>query len=263
MAKFIFTEVRLRTFFETNPAKLCWDETQRGLAAYATASGQITLFCQFRVGPRRRKKSLGRLGEISLQQARSMAAQYGVAGRHFRDLIKEQRQAQARLVTLGDAYLAHREALVRKGASQATLRLNAANWRLRLSRHQNRPLTSLTRKEVRDWHQGWEGVGAAGANNCARMLKTIIQFAIRHLDVDINVNPAIAITHLPQVNHRPVLALSELPAFWQAVEKTENPSHGAYWKLLLFTGLRRTDAASINGRYPRGQGAQAETKRWH
>jgi hypothetical protein len=79
MAKFAFTQASLRTFFEAHPRKLAWDETQRGLAAYATSSGQVTLFVQFRVGARQRKKVLGRLGEISLPQARTMAAEYGVA----------------------------------------------------------------------------------------------------------------------------------------------------------------------------------------
>jgi integrase len=244
MAKFAFTRVSLKAFFEAHHHELAWDETQRGLAAYSTSAG-ITLFVEFRVGAKQRKKALGRLGELTIQQARTKAAEYNVAGRHGRDILEEQRRAAHREVTLGDAYLAHREALVRKGASKTTLALTATNWRLRLARHCNRPLTSLTRKEVREWHQGWKSIGAAGANNCARMLKTIITFGIKHLDVDINVNPAAAITHFPQINHRPVLTVSDLPTWWQAVERIENASHRAYFKLLLFTGLRRMDAASI------------------
>jgi integrase len=59
------------------------------------------------------------------------------------------------------------------------------------------------------------------------------------------INPAIAITHFAQVNKRDVLTVSQLPAFWAAIEQIENPSHRASFKLLLFTGLRRTDAATI------------------
>jgi integrase len=77
------------------------------------------------------------------------------------------------------------------------------------------------------------------------MLRTIINHAIRHLDVDLAINPAVAITHFEQVNKRDLLALGDLPVWWAAVEKIENPSHRAYFKLLLFTGLRRMDAASI------------------
>jgi hypothetical protein len=160
MSKFTFTNAALKSFFEANPSKTCWDKTQRGCGAYQVRStGAITLFCQWRFGPRQMKKALGRLGEISLQQARQMAAEYGVAGRHGRDVLNEQRQAQAKAVTLGDAFLAHREALTKKGASAATLRLYASQWRLRLAKHQGRPLTSLTRKELREWHQSWGQAG--------------------------------------------------------------------------------------------------------
>jgi integrase len=42
-----------------------------------------------------------------------------------------------------------------------------------------------------------------------------------------------------------MLPLSDLLVWWTAVEKLENPSHRAYFKLVLFTGLRRRDAATI------------------
>jgi integrase len=245
VSKFVFTAASLKAFHDANPQKIGWDKTQRGLGSYSSSSGAITLFCHFRIGSRQRKKAVGRLGEISISEARTLAAQYGVAGRHGRDLLEEQRQAQAKTVTLGDAYLAYQEGLRRRGASPNTLAQNAVQWRLRLAKHQSRAVATLTRAEVRGWHEGWQKAGAAAANNAARMLKTILNHAIKKLDVDIALNPATAIEFFPQRNRRGVLALCDLPAWSQAVATIQNPSHRAYWKLLLFTGLRRTDAASI------------------
>jgi integrase len=77
------------------------------------------------------------------------------------------------------------------------------------------------------------------------MLRTIMNYAIRKLDADIHINPATAIEYFPQRNKQDLLALSDLPVWWAAVERIGNPSHRAYFRLLLFTGLRRMDAASI------------------
>ena len=44
---------------------------------------------------------------------------------------------------------------------------------------------------------------------------------------------------------RDVLPFEHLGEWWQAVNGLENPSQRAYWKLLLFSSLRRMDAACI------------------
>ena len=62
---------------------------------------------------------------------------------------------------VSDAYVAYVEALKRKGASPNTLRLNRQNWRLRLSKHQGREITSITRADVRSWHATWGKSGHA------------------------------------------------------------------------------------------------------
>lgn len=174
-----------------------------------------------------------------------MAAEYGVAGRHGRDVLDEMRKAERSRITLGDAYLAHHESLIRRNASKGTLSLNASQWARRLAKHQNRALSSLTRGELREWHEGWRKAGVTAANNTARMLRTILNHAIRKHDADIHIDPATAIEYFPQRNKRDLLHPSDLPAWWAAVARIENPSHRAYFKPLLFTGLRRMDAASI------------------
>jgi integrase len=72
-----------------------------------------------------------------------------------------------------------------------------------------------------------------------------LNYAIKTLDAGININPATAIEYFPKKNRRDLLPPSDLPVWWTAVEKLENPSHRAYFKLVLLTGLRRKDAASI------------------
>jgi hypothetical protein len=138
--KFPFTIASVKAALEGKPrGALIWDETQRNLGAYATGNG-ISLFCQFRVGRIAKKKVLGRLGEISIQAARAMTAEYVVAGHHGKDVLEDQRRASQKALTLSDAYASYIEALVRRGSASGTLKLHDCNWRLRLEKHGGRPL---------------------------------------------------------------------------------------------------------------------------
>ena len=249
MPKFVFTQASLTKWFEANPRGLCWDRTQRGLGCYGTSSG-ASLFCMFRVGARQKKKVLFRLGEGSIQQARTMTSEYLTSGRHGKDVLAEtaeaQRAAQRGALTLNDAYAAYVEALTRRGAATGTLQLHDCNYRLRLAKHGDRQIASLTRGELREWHNAWgKTTGPTGANNTARMLRAILNHALRKLETDLTFNAATAIEMFAQRNKRPILALADLPAWATEVGKIPNANRRAFWLLVLFTGCRRSDAASI------------------
>jgi integrase len=65
------------------------------------------------------------------------------------------------------------------------------------------------------------------------------------LEADIQLNPVTAIEFYAQKNRRPMLALEDLPAWAADVGKMGNVNRRCFWFLCLFTGLRRTDCASI------------------
>jgi integrase len=115
----------------------------------------------------------------------------------------------------------------------------------RLAKHQPQPLSSITKTEVRAWHQAWRPAGPCAANRAALLLSTLFNYAIKKTDPDLLGNPCAAIDLFPKWLKREVLPFDQLPAWWAAVNALPNSSHAAYWKLLLFTGLRRNDAASI------------------
>ena len=242
--KFTFTHASLRKFFEANGKAICWDATTRGLGAYARSDGGITLFCMWRVGSRLKKKALFHLGERSLQEARTMCAEYTISGRHGKDVLAEQRQASHQALTLLNAYEAHRQSLIRRGASERSIAFNASNWKLRLEKHGSRTLSSITKSEARNWHEGWlrAGAGPTGSNNTARLLRTVISYAIRKLDVDIT-NAAIGIEFFKQRNRRE--AVDDLPAFWAALDTVGNPLIAGFYRIAILTGLRRNDILSM------------------
>lgn len=245
--KFQFTQAAVKAWGETaKPGELAWDSVQRGLCCYVTSSG-VSLMGVWRVGRTQRKKVLFRLHEGSIQQARTMAAEWLTAGRHGRDVLQDQQRASQRALTLSDAYSSYVDALVRRGSSPLTLKLHECNYRLRLAKWGSRPLASFSRQECRDLHNSWRraGAGPAGSNNTARLLKSVFSHALRKLETDLTFNPATAIEMFEQRNLRKTLSLTDLPRWGEAVGRMTNVNRRCLWLLICFTGLRRTDACSI------------------
>jgi integrase len=242
-----FTHASLAKFFEERPTGICWDET-RGLGSYKTGRGDIMLFVQYRLGNgKQRKKTLGKLQELPLPEFRALALKYTMAARHGEDLVEAQRIKDAPRLTLSEAYEAYCMSLKRKGASPATLSLNAQNYGKRLERLAGRELASLTRTEVRAFHASW---GKAGhftvANQTLRLLRTIINFSRKRLDAaDLHENVCEAVELFQERGERKVISAAELAAWWRQTGLIANPLRCCYWRGLLLTGLRRQELASL------------------
>ena len=243
--KFKFTNPALTKFFAASPKAVAWDTEARSLAAYATKAGAISLYVHLRVGSTQRKRTIGRLGELDLTSARKMAAELSVAARNGVDAIKERKRAQTAQLTFGYAYAEYMASLARKGASAATIRLCEKNHRLYLGRFEKRVLTELTRSELRAFHASLEPRGKTAANAVLRLMRTVISFAIKRLDVELATNPCIGVEWFRERGHRPSIAAADLGEFWRAIAQVENPIRQGFWRLLALSGLRKNDVATM------------------
>lgn len=226
------------------PATVVWDTETRGLGFYANRQKPGSFFVQFRVGGRQRKVTLGRLNELTIPEARKAANEIMVAARQGKDVVRDQRQAHAAALTLGAAFEEYHAALERRMVSPRTLAHNNGVWRRMLSKYAGRELSTLSKREVRMWHTGWGDRGPTAANHAGRLLRTIYNYASRRLD-DLPPNPCVAIEWFPEREQRDVIDPRDLPEWWTAAANLDNPVRAAYWRFLLFSGLRKTDAASI------------------
>jgi integrase len=222
-----------------------WDTESRGLGAYRGKTRPGTFFVHYRVGSRQRKVTLGRINELAIGDARAKAVEIMAAARQGRDVIEEQALTKQAQLTLADAFAEYTKALVRKEASPKTLLLNEHNWKKMLAPHAVRELHTLTRREVRAWHEGWGRLGPTAANHGARLLRTIYNYADKRLADDLPSSPCVALEFFKERGTRRVLSWQDLPGWWEQVHSLGNPVRRAYWKLLLFSGLRMTDAATI------------------
>ena len=205
-----------------------WDTDARGLGAYRGKTGAGSFFVHFRVNGRQRKSTLGRINEIAVADARAKAVEIVHAASQGRDVIQEREATALARLTLGDAFAEYTRALQRKEASPRTLLLNEHNWRKMLAPHGDRELHTLARREVRAWHESWGRIGPTAANQGARLLRAVYNYADKRLVDDLPASP-----------------WEELPGWWDQVLTLGNPVRCAYWKLLLYSGLRMTDAATI------------------
>ncbi|MGU3336855.1 tyrosine-type recombinase/integrase [Methylobacterium mesophilicum] len=229
-----------------------WDTDARGLGAYRGKTGAGSFFVHFRVNGRQRKTTLGRINEIAVADARARAVDIMHAASQGRDVIKEREATAPARLTLGDAFAEYTRALQRKEASPRTLLLNEHNWRKMLSSHGKQELHTLTRREVRAWHEGWGRIGPTAANQGARLLRAVYNYADKRLVDDLPASPCVAVEFFKERGTRRVLSWEELPGWWDKVLTLGNPVRCAYWKLLLYSGLRMTDAATIRWEDLRG-----------
>lgn len=249
MRRFKFTSTTLSRHLivpENGAAQtVVWDTESRGLGAYRGKSGPGTFFVHYRVGSRQRKVTLGRVNELAIADARSKTVEIVAAARQGRDIREEQAAVERARLTLADAFAEYTKALVRKEASPKTLLLNEHNWKKMLAPHAGRELRSLGRREVRGWHEEWGRMGPTAANHGARLLRAVYNYADKRLADDLPASPCVAVEFFKERGTRRVLSWEDLPGWWEKVHSLENPVRRAYWKLLLFSGLRMTDAATI------------------
>ncbi|MEM6812510.1 MAG: tyrosine-type recombinase/integrase [Pseudomonadota bacterium] len=118
-----------------------------------------------------------------------------------------------------------------------------------LSDWADKPVINITEKMVLDRYLHIGNInGHATANNTRRYLGSLLNYAsVAHKLFDQNLVAIIAKTRsaFPDKRRTNVISPSDLPTWWQAVEELEGHIMTDYLKLVLLTGLRRSEAAKL------------------
>lgn len=221
-----------------------YDTELAGFGAYRVSDRPGSYFVHYRIHKQQRKKVIGRINEINVADARDEAAKIKLAARQGSDLMAERRLEADQAKTLGEAYSEYLEVLTRRNASPRTFEGYEMNWRLCLSIHASKPLRSISKAEIRRWHSKWGQRGATTANHVARLFRAIYNHALKTTD-GLPPNPAIAIDYFPEKKSRKRLEWEDLPAWLEKVQNLDNPIRRCFWRFLLYSGLRRSDACSV------------------
>jgi len=235
------------------------DEVQTGFALRVTPGGAKSFVVEVRVKGRNRRRTLGRYGALTVEQARREARKYLGKVEMGIDPEAEARAAAARSMTLQavfDEYIAvHKD--LKPGTVHDYRRVICGDLKDWL----NRPLASLSKAAIAHRHERLGQRSHARANNAMRVLRALFNFARgQYEDAEgrslFPENPVSRLSHTrawyPNQRRRTVIQLSQLPAWYAAVmalKADPNDEHATtvadYLLLLLFTGLRRTEAMTL------------------
>jgi integrase len=228
------------------------DDVRKGLAVRVTAGGTKSFVLEKLVYHRVRRITLGRFGDISVEEAWKNAQKKLGQIADGLDPVAEQKKAKAASATLDDVFREYLEQRNLKPKSVAdynrAVSIAFADWR-------RRPLTSITREAIaRRFNRLRDQNGPAWANLCMRVLRAIFNFANGKYADDRGQSPFAAnpVKVLSETKawvkldrRRTVIKPHELADWYQAVQGLSNTTIRDYFLLLIFTGLRREEAARL------------------
>lgn len=213
-----------------------WDSEIRGFGLFCGKQTK-TWYYQRDVGGKTKRFRIGPFPTIKAEKARVAALKLQLE--HTRGRGKQEMETVPTLQEALDSYL-DRPAL-RSDKNKRNVRdgieNHLADW-LKL------PLDHITRKMVSDRHAKLSGKPVktpVRANHTLQAFRTIYNHARRNSDLP--ECPTIAIEWNEEKRAGEVI--NDLDKWQKEVDALINPIHKVYWRLLLLTGLRRLECASL------------------
>lgn len=229
------------------------DPELRGFALRITSNGVKSFIVEKAINGQVRRITIGCYGELTPEQARKLAQKYLGEIASGTDPIAKKQTEKMQCVTLAETFADYLK--VRKSLKKKTLYDYQRVMNIAFVAYQNKSLTSLTKDKVEKLHQILaEKHGTAYANLAMRVLRALFNFAIAKYEDSngcalIAENPVIRLSQARawyRVERRQTyIKPHELANWYQALNQLENQTLKDYLLLLLFTGLRRQEAAKL------------------
>lgn len=234
------------------------DDIVMGFAVRVTASGVKSFVVEKRITGVVRRKTLGRYGVLTVEEARKEAQKFLGKVATGIDPIAEQREREAQRVTLGQAFEEY--VTLRHGLKPGTLHDYRRSMREFFPDWLNRPLQTISKDAVAQRHAK-NSHRPVRANNAFRVLRAVYNFARgQYEDAEgrslFPQNPVDRISHnrawYRVSRRRTIIKWDQLPAWFEAVEVLRATSHDIsartvadFLLVLLFTGMRRSEGLTL------------------
>lgn len=228
------------------------DDTLKGFGVRCTP-GAMAFIVEKRVEGRNRRITLGKVGELTAEQARKEAQKLLGQIAQGRDPVAEKKEEELQAKTLGEVfqdYLTARKELKPKTISHYSrvLDLHFSDW-------MKKPMTAITKDMVERRHAkiGTEH-GQPYANLGMRVVRALFNFAAGRYENGkgqslIQENPVRRLSQTrawyTEERRRTLIKSNELAPWYRAVMALENATLRDFLLLTLFTGLRREEAARL------------------
>ena len=236
------------------------DELLKGFALRITANGIKSFVVETRINGQVKRVTLGKYGNITAEEARKQAK--SLLGRIAKgdDPIAEKQTQIIKAMTLQQVfndYLKARKDLKPRTISdyQYVLHQVVPDWL-------DKPIISITREMIAKRHTEYGASNSkARANNAMRVLRAVFNFAVYEYQTGdgqpiVSVNPVKYLSHTRgwfRVDRKQTVIKTHQLAAWHTglskLIESGDYSQMVMWRdyflLILFTGMRKTETASI------------------
>jgi len=227
-----------------------------GFALRVTSGGAKSFIVEKRVNGRVKRITLGRYGNLTVEQARTEAMKILGNVATGGDPIAEKRERYARSVTLFEVF---RDYLAtRKDLKDSTIhdyhRIMSASFEDWLKK----PIAEITKDMVEKRHRELGKRSEARANNSMRVLRALINHAMSKYE-DAKGNPIMLVNPVDRLSQtrawykiarrKNLIKPHQLKNWYEATLQLNQETTRDYLHFLLFTGLRRTEAAQLRWEY--------------
>lgn len=228
------------------------DDSIPGLGLRVGSGGTKTFFIERRVNGKVKRLSIGRYGHITPAQARIKAQEMLGDIVLGNDPSAQKRAVKAKAVTLHQAFDDY--LITRKDLKEGTLKNYKKCLNGCLSDWLNKRLVDISKEMVELRHLDIGKRAPARANNTMRVLRAVFNHAIAKYEDESgkSVLPTNPVDRLSQVRawykverRRTLIEFHELKTWFQATENLPQEVSRDYLQLILFTGLRKMEAASL------------------
>ena len=239
-----------------------WDTEVHGFGVVIGRTGQRTLVARGRVDGKLVKRKIGVLGQPRAGDGHTWTVQLGrieaktVLGKMAEGRTPPTNVHRVSGPTLGEAIELHLARMRKKGARPRSLSTVEGERDRHLSDWLDRPLKTIERSHCRELHERLtKNSGPYVANRLMRCIRAAWNTALR--EHDLPVCPTIAVNWNKEHRRQEPIAWAKLPE-WFATLQTLEPIivrgervgsrpgvRGDYNMVMLLTGLRRMDAATI------------------
>jgi integrase len=215
-----------------------YDKGCKGMAVCVMASGIKTYYLMKRVHGRYQRIRLGPFPDLSVEQARKLAAK-AIADIADGKNPNEMRRSARNQKTLGELWEKYRDEHAK--LHKKTWERDERRWGRDLAKWTTRRLPTISRSEVQTlFKEIAEKHGPYAANQTLELLRHLYVKAATLIDFD-GPNPCDGIKRFRKKERDRFLSADELKRFLTAIESEGHPTTRDALKTCLFTGARRSN----------------------
>lgn len=246
-------EIPIATEAGRTAQKKYYDDNLKGFGVRVTSGGTKAFFVEKLINRKVKRITLGRYPELTPEMARKRALEILSQIACGIDPVAEKksaRMAQVSLKEVFDDYLKARKALKPATKTNYEQVLNKA-----FTQWLDKPIVNISKDNIARQHEKLgQAHGEAYANLSMRVLRALFNFAAgqyedaqgRSLILENPVRRLSQTRSWYRVEHRKTYIKShELATWYSAVKKLDNQCIADYLLLVMFTGLRKQEAATL------------------